>query len=67
MAGRIKLMIDTIVERRSNGSDVLRQTTRTKLLLKGIDASNYVETSPDDPEVIQAILIAAQELGVSLD
>lgn len=67
MSGRIKSMIDTIIEKRSNGSHVLRQTTQMKLLLKGIDSNMYSETSYDDPEVIESVQLAAKELGVNLN
>jgi hypothetical protein len=37
MAGKIKKLIDSLIEQRSQGSASIATTTRTKLLLKGID------------------------------
>ena len=67
MAGQIKSMIDSIIEQRSKGSPVLRSTTQVKLLLKGIDATKYTETSADDPEIIKAVRLAAEAFGVTLN
>ena len=63
MAGRIKQMIDQIVTERSKGNPFLERTTRTKLLLKGINPMQYTESSPDDPAILQKLKAVAQELG----
>lgn len=66
MAGKIKAMIDAIIKERSQGNPSLESTTRTKLLLKGIDPSKYSDQSDDDPAVIAKIKQCAQEMGVAL-
>jgi hypothetical protein len=66
MPGRIKAMIDKIVAERSKGNPTLVATTRTKLLLKGIDPAKFTTTSPDDSEVIAKIQSLAKELNVTL-
>ena len=59
-------MIDTIIERRSNGNPTLVATTRTKLILKGFSPDRYTAASPDDPATVARLTIIAQEMGVKL-
>jgi hypothetical protein len=66
MAGRIKEMINRIAEQRSRGISAVRATTIIKITLKGVNASQYDESSPDDPEVIARLKTIAKELGVTL-
>jgi len=66
MAGKIKLLIDNLVEQRAQGNPSLESTTRTKLLLKGIDGTKYNASSDDDPAVIQKIKEIAKDMGVQL-
>ena len=66
MAGRIKRMIDTLIEKRSNGNPTIVNTTRAKLRLKGISPDNYTLTSEDDPVIIEKLSNIAKELGISL-
>ena len=64
MPGKIKRMIDKVVEQRSQGEPLLVTITQTKLVLKGIDPKKYDENSPDDLEVIQKLRQVAGDLGV---
>jgi len=66
MAGKIKQLIDMVVELRSQGNPSLESTTRTKLLLKGVDSRKYSSSSEDDPEVIAKIRQVAQEMNIEL-
>lgn len=66
MVGRIKRMIDTIIEKRANGNQTIVNTTRTKLRLKGISPDNYTLTSEDDPVIIEKLNSLAKELGISI-
>ena len=66
MAGKIKKLLDTLIERRSQGNPSIASTTRTKLLLKGIDGSKYTAQSDDDPKVIASIIQIADEMGINL-
>jgi hypothetical protein len=66
MVGKIKKLIDTLIERRSQGNPSIASTTRTKLLLKGIDSNKYTEKSDDDPEVIASVMQIADEMGINL-
>ncbi|MGB9131332.1 MAG: hypothetical protein WCB90_01805 [Methanosarcina sp.] len=66
MAGKIKRMIDTIIDKRSNGNPTIANTTRVKLRLKGISLDAYTSTSADDPVVIEKLSNLAKEFGISL-
>ncbi|MGD0124034.1 MAG: hypothetical protein ABSF46_01650 [Terriglobia bacterium] len=66
MAGQIRKLLDTIVEKRSKGNPTIALTTKTKLIFKGFDPDNFNAGSPDDPAAIQKIKAIAVDLGVSL-
>lgn len=65
MTGRIKYMIDTIIEKRSNGNPTIVNTTRVKLRLKGISPDEYTKTSEDDPVIIEKLNNIAKDFGIS--
>jgi hypothetical protein len=66
MAGKIKQMLDTIITLRSQGKPTLVITTRTKLIMKGIDPEQYTLDSPDDPAVIEKLRLIAAEMKIAL-
>jgi len=66
MPGKIKTMIDKIVTERAKGNATLVATTRTKLVLKGIDPDKFGSTSPDDPAVMGKLQTLASELNIIL-
>ena len=66
MAGVIKKLIDTIIAQRSNGNEVMAQTTKTKMILKGINPDKFDNSSPDDAVVIQKLKDLAKELGIKI-
>jgi hypothetical protein len=66
MAGQIKQMLDAIIAQRSKGNAILAMTTRTKIVLKGVDPDRYGGSSPDDPVAIARVKQIASELGVSI-
>lgn len=66
MAGKIKQLIDTLIEKRAQGNPSIASTTRTKLLLKGIDSNKFNEKSEDDPAIIASIIKIADEMGTNL-
>jgi hypothetical protein len=66
MAGQIHKMLEQIIAERSRGNATIAITTRTKLMLKGIDADKYNAMSPDDPATIARVRQVATELNVSL-
>ena len=66
MAGQIKRILDRIVEQRSQGDNIIASTTRTKLILKGINPKNYTSDSEDNPETMSEVKKIAKELGVTI-
>ncbi|MEA4908469.1 MAG: hypothetical protein GYA17_10265 [Chloroflexi bacterium] len=66
MAGKIKLMIDAIISQRAKGNPVVESTTRTKLLLKGINPDDYTASSADDPAVIEKVRRIAADFSVQV-
>ena len=55
MPGKVKRMIDSILEQRSRGDPILHKTTRTKLMLKGINPDKFTLKSEDDPAIIEKL------------
>jgi hypothetical protein len=66
MAGQIKRLIGTIIEKRSGGNSILMLTTRTKFYLKGVDPNRYDRRSPDDPAVVARTKAIGDELGITV-
>jgi hypothetical protein len=66
MAGQIKRMIDTIIQERSKGNVTVATTTKTKMILKGLNPDFYHNGSEDDPKVMTRVKEIAAELGVVL-
>lgn len=66
MPGQIKRMVDAILEQRSKGNPTLFLTTKTKLVLKGVNPDRFSITSPDDPALIEKVRVIAEELGVAI-
>lgn len=64
MSGRIKKLIDEIIEKRSGGNPTLATITRTKLILKGIDPDKYDDKTVDDPAVLQKVEQIARNIGI---
>jgi hypothetical protein len=64
MPGQIKRSIDAIIAQRSKGDPVLAMTTRTKLILKGVDPDSFSDNSVDDPSIMDSLKKIAQEMGV---
>jgi molybdopterin-guanine dinucleotide biosynthesis protein len=67
MSGRIKKMLDEIVQKKSGGKTVLVNVVMTKLILKGIDPSKFSASSPDDPVIIAKVATVAHEMGVVIN
>jgi hypothetical protein len=62
MAGKIKMMIDSIIEQRAKDNAMLQGVIRTKLMLKGIDPKKYTLQSDDDPAVIGKLEALVKDL-----
>lgn len=66
MAGRIKILIDTIVEKRAGGNSTIANLTKSKMVMKGINPEKYMSNSPDDPAVIEKLMTLAREMNVNI-
>ena len=64
MTGQIKRMVDCIIQQASKGNPVLASTTRTKLILKGVDVKKFTALSADDPVIIEKLRIIAAEMNI---
>jgi hypothetical protein len=62
--GRIRQMLDRILQHPSPGGDSRVMALRTKLLLRGIDPEAYTDQSPDDPVVLRQVEEIAHRLGI---
>lgn len=62
MAGKIRLMIDTIINQRARNNPMLAGVIKTKLMLKGIDPSKFSPQSDDDPVIIGKLEAVIREL-----
>jgi hypothetical protein len=66
MSGKVKQLIDAIVAHRSRGNPSMAGFVRAKLMLKGIDPSQFTESSSDDSDVLRKLESLAREFGVEL-
>jgi hypothetical protein len=66
VAGKIKQLIDQIIEQRSKGSEIIRNTTRAKLILKGVNPDKYTTSSADEPEILSRLQQIAADMGIKL-
>jgi hypothetical protein len=66
MAGKIKRMLDQIIETRARGIKAVALSTRARLTLKGINIDQHTPDSPDDPVIITKVRTIAEAFGVTL-
>lgn len=66
MAGAIKAMCNTILEKRAGGNPTIEKITKTKLILKGVNPDQFTASSPDDQLIIAKLVQIAKDLGISL-
>jgi hypothetical protein len=66
MAGQIRSIIDTIIQKRSLGNSTIALTTKTKFILKGVNPDHFDHTSPDDPAVIAKVRAIGAEMGIGI-
>ncbi|MFA5975077.1 MAG: hypothetical protein WC859_02815 [Elusimicrobiota bacterium] len=65
MAGQVKQILETLIEKRSRGDTRLREIIITKMILKGFDPKKFDQNSPDDPNTIAQICHLAEEFGMT--
>lgn len=66
MAGQIKRMLDSIINQRAKGNPTVALTTKTKLILKGVNPDRFSSASDDDPAFIAKVQVIAAELGMCI-
>jgi len=66
MAGQIKMMIDSIIAKKTRGNPTVANVMKAKLIIKGINPKNYTPVSPDDPAIIAKLQKLAIDMGVTL-
>lgn len=66
MAGQVHQLIEKLVSGRAAGNKSVELSTRTKLLMQGIDSAKWTPTSPDDAAMIAKVRSVAGAMGVSL-
>lgn len=57
-------MIQSIITQKSKGNQVIANSIKTKMYLKGIAVDKYTPSSPDDFATIMKIREVAKEFGV---
>jgi hypothetical protein len=66
MPGQAKRMLETIIEQRAKGEEALVFTTKTKLIIKGVNPDNYTDATDDSPELIEKIRQIGREMGITV-
>lgn len=66
MAGKIKTLIERLIELRTKGDRGLVAPLKIKLIMKGVDPDLFDANSPDNPVVIQRVVTIAKEMGYDL-
>ncbi len=66
MAGKVKKAIDDLLKQVAKNDPVLIKTTKTKLILKGINPDKFTVGSDDDPVVLQKLAVVAKEFNVKI-
>ncbi|EKQ56934.1 FIST N-terminal domain-containing protein [Clostridium sp. LS] len=64
LPGKIKEMINEIINERSKGNPAISEMTIAKLILKGINPNKFNNNSPDDIEIIEKLIKIAKQLNV---
>lgn len=66
MAGKVKAMIEQLIDLRTRGEHGLVAPLKIKLIMKGVDPDLFDADSPDNPVVIQRVIAIAKEMGYDL-
>lgn len=64
MPGKIKEMIDEIIQERSRGNPAIKEMTIAKLILKGINPTKFDNKSLDDIAIIEKLFEIAKQLNI---
>lgn len=64
MAGKIRQIINHIIQERAKGNPAIIEMTKSKFILKGINPDKFDSHSVDDPLIIEKLLNISKELNV---
>lgn len=64
LEGRIKEIIDRIIQERSHGNPAIAEMTKAKLILKGLNPDKFGTSSPDDPAIIEKLYNIAKQFNI---
>ncbi len=62
MAGKIRRMIDSVIQQRAMGNPMLEKIIKTKMILKGVNPNKYTLDSDDDPVILGKLESMIREL-----
>ncbi len=62
MAGKIRRMIDSVIQQRAMGNPMLEKIIKTKMILKGVNPNKYTLESDDDPIILDKLERMLSEL-----
>ncbi|MEZ4598225.1 MAG: FIST N-terminal domain-containing protein [Syntrophotaleaceae bacterium] len=65
MAGKIRQMIDTIMEQKAKDNPMMERVIKAKMILKGINPVRYTDQSEDDPAIISQLESMMATLGAA--
>ena len=66
MAGKVKSILDAVIEHRAKGNPTLIAATKTKLILKGLNPDKFGRLTPDDPVILKRVEGLARQLGLNV-
>lgn len=66
MAGKIKKIIDYIIDQKSDDNQALINLNRAKFMLKGINPDHYNSSSDDDPRILSILRDLARSLKIDI-
>ena len=66
MAGTVKRVLEAIIATRGQNNPTFIETTRAKLILKGLNPAKFSESTPDDPAQVAKARQMAAEFGVNV-
>jgi len=64
--GKAKLLIDELIEKKSNGNSFQESNIKMKLIFKGIIPDKITENTPDSDDVIEKIMQVAKDFNITL-
>lgn len=64
--GRVKNLIDELIEKKASGNSFQETNIKMKLMFKGIIPDNITDDTPDSEELITKIFDVAKDFSITL-